>query len=213
MKSVRLLIVDDHPLFRRGLYDVLSSEDGLEVVAEAAQGRAALEVMRCLQPDVALVDVNLPDINGHEIVRTARRERLPTRIILLTAYDDGVQQRQALAEGAAAYVSKEVPPGWLVDVVRHVAAGRYVVNRQVMSEAERIRWLEDHAAETSLSPREMEVLRLLTQGMSNRAIAQALDISEQTVKNHVTAILRKLNLDDRTQAAVYALQRGWVRLD
>jgi len=213
MKNVRLLIVDDHPLFRRGLYDVLAMEDGLEVVAEAAQGRAALEVMRRLQPDVALVDVNLPDLNGHEIVRAARREKMPTRIVLLTAYDDSVQQRQALAEGAAAYVSKEVPPGWLTTVVRHVAAGRYVLNREVMSETERIRWLEDHATDTPLSPREMEVLRLLTQGMSNRSIAQTLNISEQTVKNHVTAILRKLNLNDRTQAAVYALQRGWVRLD
>jgi two-component system response regulator DegU len=212
MAVIKLLVVDDHPVFRRWVHDVLSLEEGVEVVAEAASGEAALEVMRRLRPDVALVDVNLPDLNGHDVVRRARQEGLPTRIVLLTAYDDETQQRQALAEGAAAYCSKEVPPAWLAKVIRYVAAGRYVVENQVMDAEERIAWLDAHATESSLSPREMEVLQLLAQGMSNKSIARELGISEQTVKNHVTAILRKLHLEDRTQAAVYALQHGWVRL-
>ncbi len=211
MSMIRILIVDDHPVFRRGLHDVLSLEDDLEVVAEAASGRAALEVIRGVQPDVALVDVNLPDINGHEIAREVSRQGWRTRVVLLTAYDDEAQQRQALAEGAWAYCSKEVSPEWLIQVIREVMTGHYVIEYQVFGERERQAWLGGEPA-SSLSPREMEVLRLLTQGMSNREIAQTLGISEQTVKNHVTAILRKLNVEDRTQAAVYALQRGWVRL-
>ncbi len=211
MNAIRILIVDDHPLFRRGLHDVLSVEDDFEIVAEAATGSAALQVIRSIHPDVAIVDVNLPDTNGHEIVRWVTRERLPTRVILLTAYDDVSQQRQALAEGAAAYCSKEVSPAWLVELIRHVAAGRYVVGQRVMNEQEKAAWLLNDSGAPPLSPREMEVLRLITQGMSNKEIANQLGISEQTVKNHVTAILRKLNVEDRTQAAVYALQYGWVR--
>jgi len=208
---IRILIVDDHPVFRRGLHDVLSLEDDLDVIAETASGQAALEVIRELSPDVAIVDVNLPDINGHEITRRVRREKWPTRIVLLTAYDDVSQQRQALAEGAAAYCSKEVSPAWLVDVIRQVAGGRYVVGTRIMDDAERSDWLDEGRVMNPLSPREMDVLRLLTHGMSNKEIAQTLGISEQTVKNHVTAILRKLDLEDRTQAAVYALQHGWAR--
>jgi len=208
---IHILIVDDHPVFRRGLHDVLSLEDDLDVIAETASGQAALEVIRELAPDVAIVDVNLPDINGHEIARRVRREGWPTRVILLTAYDDISQQRQALAEGAAAYCSKEVSPAWLVEVIRQVSSGQYVVGSRVMDEAERMAWLDDGEVMNPLSPREMDVLRLLTRGKSNKEIAQALGISEQTVKNHVTAILRKLDLEDRTQAAVYALKHGWVR--
>ncbi len=190
---------------------MLSLEDDLDVVAETASGQAALEVIRELLPDVAIVDVNLPDINGHEIARQVRREGLPTRVILLTAYDDVSQQRQALAEGAAAYCSKEVSPAWLVEVIRQVVEGKYVVGNQVMDNVRRLAWLDEGEVMNPLSPREMDVLRLLTRGMSNKEIAQTLGISEQTVKNHVTAILRKLNLEDRTQAAVYALRHGWVR--
>ena len=208
---IRILIVDDHPVFRRGLHDVLSLEEDLDVIAETASGQAALEVIREVLPDVAIVDVNLPDINGHEIARRVRREGWPTRVILLTAYDDVSQQRQALAEGAAAYCSKEVSPVWLVKVIRLVVDGKYVVETRVMDDAERSFWLNEGEVMNPLSPREMDVLRLLTRGMSNKEIAQALGISEQTVKNHVTAILRKLDLEDRTQAAVYALQHGWVR--
>ena len=211
MSTIRILIVDDHPVFRRGLHDILSLEDDLDVIAETASGETALEAIRELAPDVAIVDVNLPDINGHEIARYVRREGLPTRVILLTAYDDISQQRQALAEGAAAYCSKEVSPTWLVEAIHRVTGGQYVVGARIMEDAERTTWLEENEAMPPLSPREMDVLRLLTSGMSNKEIAHTLGISEQTVKNHITAILRKLDLEDRTQAAVYALKHGWVR--
>jgi DNA-binding NarL/FixJ family response regulator len=164
-------------------------------------------------------------MNGMQVTRQISAERLGTAVVLMTAYDDVEQVLHAFSAGAAAYCSKDVEAGKLVDVVRHVANGHYVVGDQVYDEEGLEEWrskgvetvrrphLEgDVEAFTPLSPREMEILQYVTRGMSNKEIAARLGISHQTVKNHMTAILHKLDVEDRTQAAVYALRHGWVRL-
>jgi DNA-binding NarL/FixJ family response regulator len=225
MKTIGVIIIDDHPLFREGVRSVIDSEEDINVLAEGISGDQALQLVRELTPDVALVDVNLPNMNGMQVTRQISAERLGTAVVLMTAYDDVEQVLHAFSAGAAAYCSKDVEAGKLVDVVRHVANGHYVVGDQVYDEEGLEEWrskgvetvrrphLEgDVEAFTPLSPREMEILQYVTRGMSNKEIAARLGISHQTVKNHMTAILHKLDVEDRTQAAVYALRHGWVRL-
>ncbi len=226
MDPIKLLIVDDHPLFRQGLVDVLETDPELRVVAQAADGEVALGRALEHRPDIILMDVNLPNANGLRVTRQILNELPQTKIIILTGYDDAEQVFHALRLGAAAYCSKDIPPEGLLNTVHAVFNGRFVVHGQVMSNEEVIVWvqqrlgrynypLDEQAADsyTPLSPREMEILEMVTRGASNKEIALQLNISQQTVKNHMTAILRKLHVDDRTQAAVYALRHGWVRLD
>jgi DNA-binding NarL/FixJ family response regulator len=224
MSLITIVVVDDHPLFRQGVADALALEPDLKVVAQAADGEEALELIRELQPQVALMDVNLPGLNGQQVMRQVAGEKLPTRVLLLTAYDDPSQRLHAMRGGAAAYCSKDVQPERLVELVRLAAEGKYIIGEQVLEYGELERWLAGHTENalraygdpgepySPLSGREMEVLGQVTKGLSNKEIALALGISHQTVKNHVTAILRKLGVEDRTQAAIYALRRGWVRL-
>lgn len=225
MEPIPLIIVDDHPLFREGVRNIIDAEDDLEVLAEGISGDQALQLIRELRPRVALVDVNLPNMNGIQVTRQIVAERLGTSIVLLTAYDDVEQVLHAFSAGASAYCSKDVEAGKLVDVIRHVARGFFVVGDQVFDETGLDQWLSsgveavrrphlegDVDAFTPLSPREMEILQYVTRGLSNKEIAAKLAISHQTVKNHMTAILHKLDVEDRTQAAVYALRHGWVRL-
>ena len=224
MEQITVVIVDDHPLFRQGVVDSLSLEKDIDVIGQAADGETGLELIREMAPKVAVVDVNLPEMNGQQVTRQVVSEKLPTRMILLTGYDDLEQKLLAMRVGAAAYCVKDVQPEALVDVVREVAAGQYVVGDRRFSHEELGHWLDPSADEAKeafsspeemlqpLSGREMQVLTQLTHGMSNKEIATHLRISHQTVKNHVTAILRKLGVEDRTQAALYALRRGWVRL-
>lgn len=224
MAKISLVVVDDHPIFRQGVVDAFSLEKDLTVVAQAASGDEALSIIKELKPQVAVVDVNLPGLNGQQLTRSLRNEKSATRIVLLTAYDDSSQVIHAMAAGAAAYCVKDIAPTKLVEIVRAVAGGSYWVADHVFDQPGLQRWLVERTDVSQraysdpgdpfepLSTREMEVLECVTRGMSNKEIAGSLDISHQTVKNHVTAILRKLNVEDRTQAAVYALRRGWVRL-
>jgi DNA-binding NarL/FixJ family response regulator len=224
MRKITLVVVDDHPLFQQGVVDAFSLEDDFDVVGQASSGGAAVDLIREMQPDVAIVDVNLPELNGQQITRQVVLEKIPTRIILLTAYDDKEQVIHAMRAGAYAYCAKDILPESLLGIVRDVVGGKYVIGQEVLDSVDLERWLErqtDRAMRPysdpgepfhPLSGREMEVLECVTLGMSNKEIASRLGISHQTVKNHVTAILRKLGVDDRTQAAVYALRRGWVRL-
>ncbi len=224
MAKITVVVVDDHPLFRQGVVDAISLEDDLLVIGQAASGEDAITLIREVQPDVALVDVNLPEMNGQQVTRQVKSEKLPTRVVLFTAYDDAEQKIHAMLAGAAAYCAKDVQPENLVEMVRHVKSGKYVVGGEVFDPDGLEGWLNnqiEHATRPysdpgepfhPLSTREMEVLSCVTQGMSNKEIAAYLGISHQTVKNHVTSILRKLGVEDRTQAAVYALRRGWVRL-
>lgn len=224
MNKITLIVVDDHPLFRQGVADTLALEPDFWVVGQAASGEEALEMIQEHQPNVAVIDVNLPGINGQQLTRQVVSEKLPTKVILLTAYDDTEQKIHAMRSGAAAYCTKDVAPEKLVDTVRSVASGGYLIGDQEFDSAGVDRWLEIQTEGAArpysdpgepfqpLSSREMEVLAFVTGGMSNKEIATTLGISHQTVKNHVTAILRKLGVEDRTQAAIYALKRGWVRL-
>jgi DNA-binding NarL/FixJ family response regulator len=225
MSEISILIIDDHPLFREGVRNVLEAEDGIRVVGEGTRGDQGVELVRKYRPMVALIDVNLPTMNGIQVTRLLTAERLGASVVLLTAYDDEQQVFHAFSAGASAYCSKDIEAGKLLDVIRQVARGFYVVGDQVYDEAGLQQWLSrgvestrrphlegDVEAFAPLSPREMEILQYVTRGLSNKEIASRLGISHQTVKNHMTAILHKLDVEDRTQAAVYALRHGWVRL-
>lgn len=224
MNPIRIVVVDDHPLFRQGVIDTISLETDLVVAGEATTGEDALEIIRSLNPDVAIIDVNLPGMNGQQVVQNLVNEKSTTRTILLTAYDDAEQKLHAMKVGAFGYCVKDVQPEVLAQNIREIYNGKYVIGEEVLNASQLEKWLaperDDEASFYSefsepyepLSKREMEVLGELTKGMSNKEIATSLGISHQTVKNHVTSILRKLDVDDRTQATLYALRRGWVRL-
>jgi DNA-binding NarL/FixJ family response regulator len=224
MKQITLVIVDDHPLFRQGVVDALSLEPDMRIVAQCADGDNALEAIRAQKPTIAVLDVNLPGMNGQQITHQVTQDRLPTRIILMTGYDDIEQAIHAVLAGAYGYCSKDIEPQTLSRIIREVAEGKYFFDHTVFTRRELDLWVEDRieGARRSysepgtpfhpLSEREMEVLSCVVRGMSNKEIAGILGISHQTVKNHVTAILRKFGVEDRTQAVVYALKRGWVTL-
>lgn len=224
-RKISVLIVDDHPLFRDGLQQALALENDIEVVGQSIDGEEALRTARQLQPEVILMDINLPLINGLQVTRQLKSERINSAIIVLTAYHDEEQVLHAMRAGASAYCSKDIEPDVLVDIIRDAAAGHYIVNGERLDERQLEGWVHSNIEAMSgpyiidaeehfipLSPREMEILQFVTGGLSNKEIAVKLRISQQTVKNHMTSILKKLNVEDRTQAAVNAIRRGWVRL-
>ena len=227
MTQLKVLIVDDHPVFRQGICDVVETDPNIEVVGQAADGEVAIEMAYDLSPDVILMDINLPTINGLQVTRKIKSVLSDTKVVVLTGYDDVEQVFHALRAGASAYCPKDVTPEALIQAIHAVRQNMYVVGEKNMTYDEMLRWVEEkvgrlaglHSTDDTddlfipLSPREMEILEHVTRGLSNKEIAYKLGISHQTVKNHMTAILRKLRVDDRTQAAVYALRRGWVRLE
>ena len=223
--TISVLIVDDHPLFRDGLQKALELEDDISVVGQCADGEQALQATARLQPDVVLLDINLPSINGLQVARQLKAEHSGIVIVFLTAYHDAQQVLHAMRAGASAYCPKDITPDDLIEVIRDVARGAYVVGTQRMDIQEVQNWINANVEALSgpyivdpdehyipLSPRELEILEFVTNGMSNKEIASRLRISQQTVKNHMTSILKKLNVQDRTQAAVTALRHGWVRI-
>jgi RNA polymerase sigma factor (sigma-70 family) len=224
MHQITVMIVDDHPVFRQGLRRVLESEDDLDVVAEVEDGEEALAEAKRLAPNVMLLDINLPGMNGLQIARALKDTLLDISIIMLTAYHDDQQVFHAIRAGAAAYFPKDVSPRRLIEAIRLVHQGSYVVEDRVLEKPQVGAWLLEQFEQADdaddelgsllvpLSPREMEILQYIAQGKSNKEIAYDLGISRQTVKNHMTSILRKLAVNDRTQAAIYALRRGWIRL-
>lgn len=221
---IRIMIAEDHALFGQGLRRVLDMEPDLQVIAEVSDGEAAVERALELVPDVILMDINMPKRNGLQAMQEIRAANDEIKVIILTAYDDEEQQFFAMRGGASAYYPKDVLPEELIKAIRAVHQGYYVVGDQLLREQELFRWLMKRYDELAiygegpdaslmpLSPREMEILEYITRGASNKEIAHALGISRQTVKNHMSNILRKLSVNDRTQAAVVALRRGWIRL-
>jgi len=222
--TISVLIVDDHSLFRAGLQQALRFEDDIHIIGHSESGEDALTAIPRLKPDVVLLDVNLPGLNGLQVARELKTKQVPCGIVILTAHHDSEQVLHALRTGANAYCAKDIRAEVLIEVIRDVAAGFYHVDSQRMNTSELDNWLSTRISDTAgphtldaeghyipLSPREMEILHHVTNGLINKEIAAKLGISQQTVKNHMTSILKKLNVNDRTQAAVIAIRRGWVR--
>jgi two-component system NarL family response regulator len=204
---IRLLLVDDHVILRAGLKTLLETQADLKVVAEAGSGMSALEQCAKHQPDVVLMDLRMPGMNGVETT-AAIRERFPNiRTVVLTTYDADEDIFRAVQAGARAYLLKTTSRAELVEVIMAVHRGEY---RMAPEFAAR---LAQRMGEPELSAREREVLQLITRGQSNKEIAATLELAENTVKNHVKTILEKLHVKDRTQAATTALQKGLVHLD
>lgn len=204
---IRILIVDDHLVVRMGLRSMIDSQPDMTVVAEAANGHEAVQLYREHRPDIVLLDLRMPQLNGVEAT-VAIREQFPNAlIIVLTTYDGDENIYRALRAGAHAYLLKDVPRDEFLQAVRAVRQGDYCIPPAIAAR------LVQRMSHDELSTREVEVLRLIVEGMSNKEIASTLAITESTVKNHVNSILNKLKVKDRTQAATTALRRGIVTLD
>ncbi|XVV08567.1 response regulator [Actinoplanes sp. CA-131856] len=203
MTDIRVLIVDDHPAVRRGLRTFLELAGDLEVVGEAADGPTALDLIAETGPEVVLLDMVLPGMDGVEVLRELRRRDLPARVLVVTSFTDRARLVPAVRAGARGYLSKDVDPNALVAAVRSVAAGHLLLEPDVAAGL-----LGAPAEEPALTARERDVLALLAEGRSNREIARALVVAEKTVKTHVSSILLKLGLADRTQAALHAVRNG-----
>jgi DNA-binding NarL/FixJ family response regulator len=204
---IAILIVDDHMVVRMGLRSMINTQKDMSVVAEAANGREAIELYRARRPDIVLMDLRMPVLGGVEATIAIREEFPSARIIVLTTYDADENIFRAFQAGAKAYLLKDIPRDEFLDNIRAVHQGRHCIPPAVAARlAQRMPYPE-------LSSREMEVLKRIVEGMSNKEIAAALEITESTIKNHVNSILSKLNVRDRTQAATTALRRGLVTLD
>ncbi len=212
MKPIDLLLVDDQRLMRDGLRTLLELEDGLRVVAEAENGLQALTAYEEHQPDVVLMDIRMPEMDGVEATRRLLQAHPDARIVILTTFDDDEYVFDALRAGALGYLLKDVSGAELATAIRTVAAGGALIEpsvaRKVLVEFARLPDVPPAAREAHLTAREREILTLIAQGLSNRQIAARLFLAEGTVKNYVSNIFDKLGVDDRTQAAVWAHKHG-----
>ncbi|MBI4660176.1 MAG: response regulator transcription factor [Verrucomicrobia bacterium] len=206
-KSIQILIADDHWVVRTGLRSMIDSQPDMAVVGEAANGQEALALFRERQPDVVLMDLRMPGMGGVEATVAIREEFPGARIIVLTTYDGDENIYRALQAGARAYLLKDIPRNEFLEDIRAVHNGKYCIPPAVAAR------LAQRMPHPELSSRELEVLKLIVEGMSNKEIANTLSVTESTIKNHVNSILSKLNVRDRTQAATNALRRGIVVLD
>jgi len=204
--AIRILTVDDHPLMRAGVASFLATEPGLQVVAEAANGEEALEKYRELRPDLVLMDLSMPVMDGLEATQAILEEFPDARIIVLTTYAGDEDVHRALDAGAVGYVLKDMLVADILKVIRSVIAGRRGIPPAVAAT------LAQHTPRIALTPRETEVISLIATGLTNGEIAQRIGRTEETVKVHVKNILRKLNAQDRTEAVTNAVRRGFIRL-
>jgi two-component system NarL family response regulator len=205
--SIRVLVVEDHHVVRQGLVALLNVADGLEVVGEAADGVEAIAQFRKLQPDITLIDLRMPRLGGVEVIERIRMETQNARFIVLTTYDGDEDIYRALQAGARAYLLKGMTSEELIATIRKVHAGNSHIPAAIAEKLAERMGLEE------LTPREFDVLEQIVHGKSNKEIATELKISETTVKTHVNALLGKLGVTDRTQAATSAIQRGIVPLE
>jgi NarL family two-component system response regulator LiaR len=210
--GVTILIADDHPVVRRGLRTYLDLQDGFAVVGEAATGAEAVAKVEELLPDVVLMDLVMPDLDGIEASRRIRDLSPSTKVIVLTSYADDDKIFPAIKAGAAAYLLKDVEPHEIAEGIRRVQSGDALLHPKIAARVMR-EVTERRDEDDVLTARELDVLRALARGLSNKAIAAELVVSEKTVKTHVSNILAKLHLADRTQAALYAVRERLVELE
>jgi DNA-binding NarL/FixJ family response regulator len=203
---IRLMTVDDHPLVHEGIAALLVDQPDIEIIANALSGREALEQYREFRPDVILLDLRLGDMSGIDALIAIRGEFPGARVIMLTMFEGDVEIQRAMKSGASAYLLKSMSSDLIVETIRRVYTGKRYVAPEIAAQ------LAEHMGEETLSPRETEVLRLVSDGNRNQDIAVKLFISEETVKIHVRHILEKLNASDRTQAVAIALRRGIIEL-
>ena len=203
---IRVLAVDDHPLLREGIAALISTEEDMELIGEASNGREALDLFRKCHPDVTLMDLQMPEMNGIDAIGAIRSEFPDARIIVLTTQPGDVQVFRALKAGARAYLSKVMLRKELLDTIRAVHAGQKRLSGAAAAE------IAEHAADDALTPREIDVLRLVAVGNANKEIGALLSMTEVTVKSHVKNILAKLGANDRTHAVTIALKRGIIDL-
>ena len=203
MNAIRILAVDDHPLFREGIAAILEGQPDLSLVGEASDGREAIQQFRAYRPDVILMDLQMPEMNGLDAMIAIRGEDPGARIIILTTYMGDVQVMRALA-GARAYLLKNLLHKELLDTIRAVYAGKKTISPEISYE------LAHHATDEALSPPEIEVLRLIAGGNANKEIAAQLSLTEETVKGRVRSILSKLGANDRTHAAMIGVKQGII---
>ena len=211
MTEIRVLIADDHAVVRQGLRTFLELQEDIEVVGDAADGEAALAGVQRHEPDVVLMDLVMPNLGGVEAIRRLRALRPETRVLVLTSFLDDEKLFPAVRAGAAGYLLKDIEPAELVRAIRTVADGEALLHPAVAARLmEEFSDTERPVAEEALTAREREVLLLIARGLPNKQIALELGIAEKTVKTHVSSILSKLGLTDRTQAALYAVRAGLI---
>jgi DNA-binding NarL/FixJ family response regulator len=206
LKSIRILTVDDHPVVRNGIAGLVQDQADMLLVGEASNGREAIQQFRAHQPDVTLMDLQMPEMSGVDAIIAIRDQFPRARIIVLTTYTGDVQVVRALKAGAQGYLIKNLLHKELLDAIRRVHSGKKIFTPELSCE------VASHAADDSLTPAEISVLRLIAEGNANKQIAAQLSISEETVKSRVKNILSKLGANDRTQAVTIALKRGIIEL-
>ncbi len=227
METIRVIIIDEQPLFREGIRATLQRMGDCEIVGESTDASDVFEIARLTNPDVALIDAGLTSSDPLEIARQTRHLAPRMAIIILTPSEDEERLFQSIKVGAAAYYSRNITPDALADAVRKVSHGEYLINDDVLSKPQlasrvlksfRELTVEEEDGGTKelyspLSSREVEILDYIARGNSNKEIAKSLKISDQTVKNHITSILKKLSVNDRTAAVVHALRHGWIKIN
>lgn len=210
---ISVLIADDHSLIRQGLKQILELENDIVVVAQACNGNEAILYARQFKPDIILMDINMPGISGLQAIQEIKQANLPCKVIVLTIHEDREYLFKTLQMGAEGYMLKDAEPSLLIDAIRNVHAGQSYIQpnmtMELVKEFNRVT-LHDKGKQkkNNLTVREVEVLELIAEGMINKEIAKQLYISEKTVKNHVSNIFRKLNVSDRTQAAIFAFKHN-----